>query len=122
MSFFDRILRIARAEALHRARQLGHSSPGAPDDWPPEPEEHERIHLDGPGFTRDILGPHYSALELSPDASLTDVKTAWRTAMKKYHPDLHGANLKKREAATELTRRLTNSYRILRAHLEQKAD
>jgi DnaJ-class molecular chaperone len=118
MSFFERILRIARAEALHRARHLRRDSDAAPDDWPPEPEEHEQIHLDGAGFTRDILAPHYAALELNADASLEDVKAAWRSAMKKYHPDLHCANSRKREAATELTRRLTESYRMLRAHLE----
>ena len=99
MSFFERILRIARAEALHRARNLRRDSDDAPDDWPPEPEDHERIHLDGPGFTRDILASHYAALELAPDASLEDVKTAWRSAMKKYHPDLHCANSRKVEAA-----------------------
>ena len=119
MSFFERILRIARAEALHRARHLRREDNDAPADWPPEPEEHERIHLDGPGFARDMLASHYAALELPTDASLEEVKAAWRSALQKYHPDLHCANSRKREAATELTRRLTESYRILRAHLER---
>lgn len=61
----------------------------------------------------DSLTDYYANLELPPGASHQEVKRAWKQLMKKYHPDLHSTDPKKREIANELTRRLNEAYRVL---------
>ena len=61
----------------------------------------------------DSLSGYYANLELKPGASRGEVKEAWRSLLKKYHPDLHSADPKKRRIATELTGRLNEAYHIL---------
>lgn len=53
----------------------------------------------------------YANLEIPYGSDLKTAKTAWRRLMKRYHPDLHGKDPRKREIATELTRKLTEAYR-----------
>jgi DnaJ-domain-containing protein 1 len=53
----------------------------------------------------------YANLEIPYGSDLKAAKTAWRRLMKRYHPDLHGKDPRKREIATELTRKLTEAYR-----------
>jgi DnaJ-domain-containing protein 1 len=63
------------------------------------------------------IAEYYRTLNLSPGADFAEVKKAFRALMRKYHPDLHGANPKKQKAATELSMRVTQAYNELEKHL-----
>ncbi|MFQ5715930.1 MAG: J domain-containing protein [Nitrospinales bacterium] len=69
----------------------------------------------------DPLAGYYANLELPPGSSGKEVKRAWKRLMRKYHPDLHSADPEKRKTANELTRRLTEAYRILDKELKKSA-
>jgi DnaJ-domain-containing protein 1 len=61
----------------------------------------------------DPLAKYYANLEIPVGSDRDTIKTAWKTQMKKYHPDLHGSDPKKKQIAEELTRQLNEAYRIL---------
>ncbi|MDJ0744518.1 MAG: DnaJ domain-containing protein [Xenococcaceae cyanobacterium MO_167.B27] len=52
---------------------------------------------------------YYSILELSPDATLEDIKTSFRRLARKYHPDLNPNNIK----ATEKFKQISQAYEVL---------
>lgn len=62
----------------------------------------------------------YRVLDLQPGADLAMIKAAYRTMMRKYHPDLHTKDPRKQKAANELSMRVTNAYNGLRQHLGEK--
>jgi DnaJ-domain-containing protein 1 len=59
------------------------------------------------------LAKYYANLEIPVGSDQETIKTAWKTQMKKYHPDLHGSDPQKKQIAEELTRQLNEAYRIL---------
>ena len=61
----------------------------------------------------DPLEKYYANLEIPVGSNRETIKTAWKTQMKKYHPDLHGSDPKKKQIAEELTRQLNEAYRTL---------
>jgi curved DNA-binding protein CbpA len=61
----------------------------------------------------DPLAKYYANLEIPVGSNRETIKTAWKTQMKKYHPDLHGSDPKKKQIAEELTRQLNEAYRTL---------
>ncbi len=72
----------------------------------------------GPRRPRSIrkdpkIAAHYKTLNLPYGAEFDEVKKAYRTLMRKYHPDLHGGSDKKQKAATELSVRVTQAYNEL---------
>lgn len=57
---------------------------------------------------------YYTLLGVAQDASLADVKRAFRKFAKKYHPDrFAGAPAEKRDRATQIYRRGSEAYQIL---------
>lgn len=68
----------------------------------------------------DPLAACYANLEIPPGSNREAVKSAWKRLLKKYHPDLHDADPEKRKVAGELTRRLTESYRMLDEELSNR--
>ena len=52
---------------------------------------------------------YYSILEISPDATLQDIKRAFRTLARKYHPDLNQNNSEN----TEKFRQISQAYEVL---------
>jgi DnaJ-class molecular chaperone len=62
----------------------------------------------------------YRQLDLTPGADLSQIKTAYRQLMRKYHPDMHAGNPQRQKAATELSMRVTAAYNGLVAYLEKK--
>lgn len=62
---------------------------------------------------------YYANLELSPGASLEDVKRAYKELIKRYHPDKHAKDPERSRAATELVQSLTKAYEALSKHLER---
>lgn len=65
------------------------------------------------------LARAYAALEVPPGSDFETVRKAYRTLMRKYHPDRHAHNPQKQKAATELAQRLTESYKLLERHLRK---
>jgi DnaJ-domain-containing protein 1 len=61
----------------------------------------------------DPLAKYYANLEIPVGSDRQTIKTAWKTQLKKYHPDLHGSDPEKKQIAEELTRQLNEAYRIL---------
>ena len=82
-------------------------------------DESESRRARQPEQAEDPLAQYYANLEISPGSDREAVKSAWKRMMKKYHPDLHDSDPEKRKTADELTRRLTESYRILDKELRR---
>lgn len=93
---------------------LGGDDPGCdpPGDVPPAAE-------DPPPDVDQELARYYANLEIPYGSDLNTVRNAWKSMMKKYHPDLHGADPDKRRLAGELTSELTRAYQELAASLER---
>ena len=73
-----------------------------------------------PGSADAQVAEWYRVLDLSAGADMSQIKSAYRQAMRKYHPDMHAGNPQKQKAATELSMRVTAAYNGLVAHLEKK--
>ncbi|HVV53379.1 MAG TPA: DnaJ domain-containing protein [Polyangia bacterium] len=61
----------------------------------------------------------YAALEVPAGSDLETVKRSYRRLMRKYHPDLNAGSPDKQRAATDLSQRLTEAYKILEKHLRR---
>jgi DnaJ-domain-containing protein 1 len=61
----------------------------------------------------------YAALEVPPGSNFETVRHAYRTLMRKYHPDLHTSSPEKQKAANELAQKLTDSYKLLEKKLRK---
>lgn len=110
-----RLFNIARSNASHIYRQYK----GEPDlRWTPPHEDLNFRTVEESSL--DSMATYYANLEIAPGASREQIKAAWKRLMKQYHPDMHSEDPKKRETANELTRRLTEAYRILDKELAQK--
>jgi DnaJ-domain-containing protein 1 len=78
-------------------------------DFPPEEPAYQEPVVSAP----DPLAQYYANLEIPVGSDRATVKKAWKTQMKKYHPDLHCADPEKKRIAEELTLQLTEAHRIL---------
>jgi DnaJ-domain-containing protein 1 len=81
----------------------------------------EPASFDQEPIKSDSLAPYYANLEIPVGSCRATVKKAWKTQMKKYHPDLHCADPEKKRIAEELTRQLTQAHQILDTALLKKA-
>jgi DnaJ-domain-containing protein 1 len=61
----------------------------------------------------DAIRKAYAALEVPPGSDFETIRKAYRRLMRKYHPDLHRASPEAQKAATDLTQRLTEAYKLL---------
>ena len=61
----------------------------------------------------NLLAKYYANLEIPVGSDRETIKKAWKTQLKKYHPDLHGSDPEKKQIAEELTRKLNEAYRTL---------
>mgnify|MGYP006435649163 FL=1 len=96
-----RLFNIARAELNDWKQKNKPSDAPEPDIFEIRQEE------------TDPLAKYYANLEIPVGSDRETIKTAWKTQMKKYHPDLHGSDPKKKQIAEELTRQLNEAYRTL---------
>lgn len=67
----------------------------------------------------DAIRKAYAALEVPAGSNLETVKHSYRRLMRKYHPDLNAGSKEKQRAATDLSQRLTEAYKILEKHLRR---
>lgn len=61
----------------------------------------------------------YAALEVPAGSDFATVRKAYRTLMRKYHPDHHTESPAKQKAANEVAQRLTESYKLLERKLRK---
>lgn len=106
-----RLFKIARAEFNDFAQKKKWGEKDTPST---EPEIFD-LHQESvsPFTAPDPLVEYYANLEIPVGSSQATIKKAWKTQMKKYHPDLHCADPEKKRIAEELTRQLTQAHRIL---------
>lgn len=62
----------------------------------------------------------YADLELAPDATLEQARSAWKRLVLRYHPDKFAKDPKKLAVATRVTAKLTAAWDTVRGHLELK--
>ena len=65
------------------------------------------------------LEKYFQILELPSDSSFTQVKSAYRRLMRKYHPDFHRGSPEKHRAAVEVSQSLTDAYNNLERALKR---
>tara|TARA_Y100000588_G_scaffold211751_1_gene225881 strand:- start:1251 stop:1631 length:381 start_codon:yes stop_codon:yes gene_type:complete len=63
------------------------------------------------------LAGYYANLEISYGSDLETSRRAWKSLLKRYHPDLHAKDPAKRELAHQLTVQLTKAYQEIERHL-----
>ncbi len=118
---FKRLIDIARANFSHYSEKKAEEKTSRDSihesDFDFDASESKRSHQ--PRKAESPLAGHYAHLEIPPGADRKAVKAAWKRMMKKYHPDLHDTDPEKRKTAEELTRRLTESYRIVDKELSK---
>lgn len=90
-----------------RERAMGRAHGGQRRGKPASPQE-------------ERLAQCYANLELSPGASLDEVRRSYRELMRKYHPDKYLGDPEKHRTAMQLARSLTEAYRRIVAHLGEK--
>jgi DnaJ-domain-containing protein 1 len=98
-----RLFNIARTE-FNDLTQKNKSA----DEPLPEPDFFETYQEES-----NPLARYYANLEIPVGSDRETIKTAWKTQLKKYHPDLHGSDPEKKKIAEELTRKLNEAYRTL---------
>ena len=73
-----------------------------------------------PGQDR-VLAQYYANLEVPYGSDLKTVRKAWKDLLRKYHPDLHSNDAKKKDVARQLTQELNHAYGELEKHLKRQA-
>ncbi len=71
------------------------------------------------GAGMDPVAKAYAALEVPPGSDFETVRKAYRTLMRKYHPDRHTASPEKQKAANELAQKLSDAYKTLEKRLRK---
>lgn len=104
---------LQRFADLLRSR-LGARPGGYPRHRRPAPGSRREA---GPAADPELAGL-YANLETPYGADLETARAAWKRLVRKYHPDLHGADGERQRIATELVKRLNQSFERLRGRLE----
>jgi len=71
------------------------------------------------GPTAGAVQSAYAALEVPIGSDFETVRKAYRTLMRKYHPDHHTATPEKQRDANKVAQRLTEAYKLLEARLRR---
>lgn len=66
------------------------------------------------------IAKYYANLEVEYGSDLATVRAAWKSLLKKYHPDLHSGDPELRATAEALTKGLNHAYRQLEKHLKDR--
>ncbi|NJO01447.1 MAG: DnaJ domain-containing protein [Bacteroidia bacterium] len=60
--------------------------------------------------TWDMEAKYYDALEIKPGAGFEEIKAAYKTVMKKYHPDRYANNPEKQGYAQQICQKINEAY------------
>ncbi|MCG8604032.1 J domain-containing protein [bacterium] len=116
MSLASRIYRILRANLPEQR------SPEDDEGFTSKPDfggKGQRTHDGNTSETQDPeLARYYANLEVSYGSDLKTVRESWKRLLRKYHPDLHSSDPRKRQVANKLTQGLNRAYQVLAKHLE----
>jgi len=110
----------AEIERRYRARQAG-ARTGAPRAEAANPAGRAKAAnprprpspSPRPPAVGEELRRAYAALEVPVGADFATVRTSYRALLRKYHPDRHAGSPEKQKAATELTQKLTQAYKLI---------
>src|SRR2546426_6602669 len=64
----------------------------------------------------ETLETYYTTLGLTPDAKCNEIKHAYRTLVKRWHPDRFATDTDRQRQALEHFHAVTHAYAMLRAH------
>ena len=118
MDIFKRLYDVTRANVnrrLNNSKPSGATYQQQPDQYAGFTESPPQNHT--PPGQDPVLAGYYAALEVPYGSDLETVRKAWKTLMRKYHPDLHGQDAEKQKVARELTQGLNEAYSALEKHL-----
>ncbi len=111
MHVFSRLYQIARASS---AGDYAEREIPIDEDWRGYGASDTAGKRPPPVPTQDpVLAGYYANLDLPYGANLAAVKAAWKSLMKKYHPDRHAQEPVKHQVANELCGELTRACREL---------
>ncbi|MFQ5772058.1 MAG: J domain-containing protein [bacterium] len=84
-----------------------------------ETHEHWQAQQKRLDYDPELAG-YYANLEVPYGSDLTTVKKSWKRLVRKFHPDLHSTDPKKRQLANDLTRGLNRAYESIVKKLENR--
>lgn len=70
----------------------------------------------------EALRKDFRNLEVPFGAPLSDVRRSYKRLMAAFHPDRHSANPDRFQTATEVTKKLNQSFERIRSHYETAAE
>ena len=73
-----------------------------------------------PGAADEDLRRDYANLEVPFGADIETVKRAYKTLIMRYHPDKFAGNPEKLRDATEITKKVNESFERIRSHTERR--
>jgi len=107
MTLWRRLINIARSN-------LERNAPKARVGF--DKMDDSQAHLDNSGSFHSaspqpdpLEARYYANLELAPGASYSEIKTAYRKLLSKYHPDKHHQNPEQTETAAEISKGLNQA-------------
>jgi hypothetical protein len=74
------------------------------------------------GARDDDLRQDYANLEVPFGADIEEVKRAYKTLIMRYHPDKHAEDPEKLRIATEITKKVNESFERIRTRTESSRD
>ena len=107
MSIFKRIIKIINASIPDTDDRRDYSY-----NEPPKRDFHKAPEVN---INKEIAG-YYANLEIPYDSDMITVTKAWKTLLKKYHPDLHGMNKDKAKVANEITQGINHAYKKIKEY------
>ncbi|MBF0275393.1 MAG: J domain-containing protein [Nitrospinae bacterium] len=123
MSIFERIFDNARAQIgsfYHAGEDFDFDAFDTlfeNEEFQQEFQEEQQSHQND--FNKE-LADCYATLEIPFGSGLEITRNAWKTMMKKYHPDKHSNNPEKLELATKISVEVTASYKFIENYLKNK--
>ena len=91
------------------------------DAEPEEPPRQSQARSRPRGEVPEDIVQAYRNLELTPSATMEQVRESYRRLMRTYHPDKHTDDAEKQRIATEITQKITESFMKIRDFRKAKA-
>jgi DnaJ-domain-containing protein 1 len=82
------------------------------------PGAENRFGTRAPGAVPESLKKDFRNLEVAPGAPMPEVRKAYKRLMAAFHPDRHSADAEKLRTATEITKKLNQSFQRIRDYYE----